>query len=657
MRSIVFIFILFGLCRNELSAQVLVEKADEIGLKHVAFSADYMGGGIAFFDFDRDGFDDLAVSGITNGDKLYRNIGNGRFEDVTEQSGLVHPARQRTVGINAGDINNDGYKEVLIVTDQRQANYLYLNNGDGTFTDISISAGFGSQRYSLASIFLDVNLDGLLDMYIVNYVDEIRPGFEHICYANQLYVNNGDLTFTEMSEEYGVADVGCGVAAVSTDINGDDIPDLYVANDFGQEVLPSAALINNYPDQSFTEVGENNGLGVKLYGMGVAGGDINNDGLLDYYTTSIGTNALLLQESSNHFVDVTDESGTASTYAGDLFSATWGVEMVDIDHDGLKDILLANGYISSAEFLSVNKLDPNKFYKNIDGLHFDDVSSRYGFNSETISRGLALSDYDNDGDMDIAALNLVQSSNTTEGNMLFYENRMSQGNWLKLKLEGTTSNRDAYGAKVKLFVGDSVRIAEVQGGSSCSSLNSDFVHFGLGSVEVVDSVRIIWPGGFSETYEDLETNSNYMIIEKGGVYILGCMDAEADNYNPEANMDFGCFTTVMGCMDKTALNYDSLANEPSECDYEVILTEPETRTAWVYPTVVKNDWTIHLTQELVDASVLVLVTNMQGKTMIKRQLYEAITGFDNSGLANGIYLVSILNSTFEVIHTSKIIVN
>ncbi|MEP0368205.1 MAG: FG-GAP-like repeat-containing protein [Cyclobacteriaceae bacterium] len=657
MRFIAIIFILFSLCQNELTAQTLVEKADELGLKHVAFSADYMGGGIAFFDFDRDGFDDLAVSGITNGDKLYRNLGNGRFEDVTEKCGLDHPARQRTLGINAGDINNDGFKELLIVTDDRHANYLYLNNGDGTFTDISISAGFGSQRYSLASIFLDVNLDGLLDMYIVNYVDEIRPGFEHICYANQLYVNNGDLTFTEMSEEYGVADVGCGVAAVSTDINGDDIPDLYVANDFGQEVLPSAALINHYPEQNFTEVGQNNGLGVELYGMGVAGGDINNDGLLDYYTTSIGTNALLLQESQNHFVDVTDESGTASAYAGELFSATWGVEMVDIDHDGLEDILLANGYISSADFLSVNKLDPNKFYKNLDGVHFDDVSSRYGFNSETVSRGLALSDYDNDGDMDIAVLNLVQSSNTTEGNMLFYENRMSQGNWFKMKLEGTISNRDAYGAKVKLFVGDSVRIAEVQGGSSCSSLNSDFVHFGLGAVEVIDSVQIIWPGGFTETYEKLEVNFNYQIIEKTGIYILGCLDAEADNYNPEANLDFGCFTTVVGCMDQTALNYDSLANEPGECDYEVILSESETTLTWIYPTVVKNDWIIRLPQELVDAGAFVLVTNMQGKTILKNQLHESITGFDKSGLAKGIYIVSVLNRDFDVVRASRIIVN
>lgn len=657
MKVIIANIILCLGCIIHIQAQHLLEKAEEIGLKHVAISVDHMGGGMAFFDYDNDGFEDLALSGGTNADHLYRNLGNRRFVDVTIESGLTHEFFVRTLGMNAGDINNDGFKDLLIVTDKRNHNLLYLNNGDGTFKDISIAAGFGSQRYSLASIFLDVNLDGLLDMYIVNWVQANGSGFKHLCYENQLYINNGDLTFTEISEEYGINDAGCGVAAVSTDINFDHIPDIYVANDFGAFVSPSSALINNFPQPNFSSIGSTNGLGVELYSMGVATGDINNDGLLDYYTTNIGRNALLFQENVGLFSDITTESATEGIYSGEFLSASWGAVMVDLDQDGLKEILVANGFIDATEEIRVSELDSNRLYKNIDGQHFVDKSVEYGFASDKLSRGIAVSDYDNDGDMDIGVLNILQSAGFSE-NMLFYENEMAQGNWLKLKLEGTKNNRDGYGTKVLVYSGTSKRIDELQGGSSFSSLNSSFLHFGLGEIAMIDSLEIIWPGGYVEKYYDLEANRTYLGVEMGGIHVLGCTNSAAKNYDPLAEADFGCFTIIQGCMDATALNYNSLANTPGDCSYKIeepVLAADKEIGITVFPTAVDNDWCIQIPENLYEMGMKLHLIDLNGKILLEQNIESSKDQISRQGVSPGLYLLHLMSSSSEVILRTKLI--
>ncbi|MEQ9302461.1 MAG: CRTAC1 family protein, partial [Marinoscillum sp.] len=532
--------ILFFVVENSAFSQGLNEVSTDIGLNHLTISFDLVGGGIAFLDYNNDGFEDLAISGGGERDRLFRNLGDGKFLDVTDYAGLKHDEIFKTMGINAGDINNDGYKDIVIVTESRDHNLLYLNNGNGSFKDISISAGFGSKRRSLASIFLDANLDGLLDIYIVNWVNQhksiedengVTIGFDHDCYSNQLYINNGDLTFTEMSFEYGVDDLGCGVAATSTDFNNDHLPDLYLANDFGEFIVPNSAFQNNYPSQKFTSEGNTNGLGVAIYGMGISTGDVNGDGRLDYYTTNIGRNVLLIQEDGV-YMDRTTEYGAENALSGDLFTTSWGTVMTDLDHDGYEDLIVANGFIPTAAFIKTNQIDTNRIYMNHLGERYIDQTKQLNLGNN-ISRGLAITDFDNDGDMDIGIVNLGRIMGDT-GNMSFYRNDMADGNWIKVKLQGVASNRDGYGAKILGYRHNRVFIDEIQGGSSCASLNSSIAHIGLGSIDELDSLKVIWPGGFTDSFYEVGTDQTYLVVEGEGLYRLGCMDPTATNYDPEA---------------------------------------------------------------------------------------------------------------------------
>lgn len=637
------------------SSQKLVEKASEIGLNHQMITPDLMGGGIAFFDFDNDGFEDIAMTGGRGQDHLYKNLGNGQFANVTSMSGMDNSAYFRTMGVNAGDLDNDGFKEIIIVTDKRNENILYKNNQDGTFTNISIAAGFGSQRASLASVLLDVNLDGLLDIYIINWVKDGDPNYQHTCYENQLYINNGNLQFTLANDSYAINDQGCGVAAISTDFNNDNIPDLYIANDFGPTVSPNAALINQFPQPLFSSMGFTNGLGEAIYGMGISAGDFNNDGRLDYYTSNLGSNLFLVQSPNNQFINRAAEYDVENQYSGSEFSSSWGSVIVDMDHDGYEEILVSNGYIPTIAGLSSTKLDSNRLFKNIGGQYFEDISKTAGFFSDKISRGMAISDYDNDGDMDLALINILQSGG--EVNMEFYENQLSDGNWLKIKLQGTVNNRDGYGAKVKVYDGAFVNIDEVQGGASCTSLNSNILHFGLGNISEIDSIEVIWPGGLKESFTQIAANQTYLVVEKGGLFVLGCMDQSANNYNSKATMDFGCFIPVFGCTDPEAINYNPLATNLEMCEYlnnETILTFGSSKKLQVFPTIVEDYFNIQM-QEIDDEKYQIQVIDLNGKVHLNQLLKTENEIIYRRSIPTGMYVLRIISSVSGQMVTTKLV--
>ena len=341
-----------------------------------------MGGGAAFFDMDNDGDEDLWISGGINRDVLYENDGSGYFKEVGVQAGLTITTNMVTTGVVTGDVDNDSYSDVLLLTHRGFHNTLLRNKGDGTFQDVTTSAGLEDESaYTLAAAMGDVNLDGYLDIYIANYIkkhvllydmtEDTVQGFDHTCHANRLYINNGDWTFTEVAEEQGVSDKGCGLAVAFSDYDGDNDADILVANDFGSWVLPNALYKNQFPEDGYEDVGKFSGMDVQIYGMGIAIGDYDMDLDLDYYITNIGKNVLLQNMGNGIFTDQAVQAGVPDTYVDEgLFTTGWGTAFMDFDNDTDLDLYVVNGFVPAAPFISNALHNPNRLFENDGDMDF-----------------------------------------------------------------------------------------------------------------------------------------------------------------------------------------------------------------------------------------------------------------------------------------------
>lgn len=540
----------------------------ESGIEHCHIAPNLMGGGIAVLDYDNDGFEDLYFTGGVYEDKLYKNNGNGTFTYVGISAGIYDVTRiLQTTSAVTGDIDNDGWDDIFVSSEPGEYNILFHNNGDGTFTNINIEADILDKSWSMGASFIDINLDGYLDIYVINYIDESNTiiddngsivGFAHKCFPNTLYINNGDNTFSERSSLYKVDSEGCGLAVTASDINGDYVPDIYIANDFGEWVIPNQVFQNDYPNAQFLDKGEELKLNVGLYGMGISIGDVDKNGALDYYVTNLGENALLSRTSENTFQNITQEAGVGNEKVGEFNATSWGTQLFDVDHDGDEDLYVSNGYIGAAPFLQTTVEDPNKLFLN-NGLGvFEDISLNSGMNNISISRGSALLDYDNDGDMDLVVSN-ISNVRTNPSNISVYENTVGQEkNWLKVKLKGTSNNANGYGSKVYCYVGEEIFVEEIYGGGSHASKSTAVGHFGLNEAETIDSLVVIWPGGNQQRFNSVETNQFLMIEEASTMYeVIGCMDNENVFYNEKASFNSGCFVeeppVVLSLANRTGL--------------------------------------------------------------------------------------------------------
>ncbi len=566
---ILFIFqILFY---PEGHSQSFNEVSRAIGVNHLTISFNLIGGGLAFFDYDNDGHEDLIVIGGAAQDRLFRNNGDGTFTDETIKAGLNNSNYFKTQAVVTGDINNDGFREIFIATDIGNPNILYLNNGDGTFTNISEGAGIIHESWSLGATLLDFNQDGMLDIYVINYIEEnnaLEDGFAHTCFPNFLYLNKGNNQFEEVASTYLVDEEGCGVAVTSFDENKDGKTDIYIANDFGEFIVPNVYFQNNFPN-SFEDKSVSSGLDAHIYGMGIGLGDIDNDGHTDLYTTNIGRNVLYHNNGNGTYTDLTTSAGVENTNYEDLFTTSWGAVFFDYDLDGAEDLFVSNGFIPASDFIKTSEVDPNKLYRNNGDLTFEDVTIEENIFNDEISRGAAYSDFDHDGDLDLAVVKLGKVLGSP-GNMLFYQNKSSTGNhWLQVKLEGTTSNRDAYGSTVYAYHGNTIWSQEISGGSSHASQNSSIAHFGLGNTETIDSLVVRWPNGETVTLINIEADHTYYIVENtAGYEILGCTDSNSINYDPEATLNQGCIFSIFGCTDPRAENYNPTATEDNNtCEF------------------------------------------------------------------------------------------
>jgi enediyne biosynthesis protein E4 len=512
--------------------------------ERATYIIEVMGGGCAFFDYDNDGWMDLLIVGgryedrvpAGGGTRLYHNGRDGTFTDVTAKAGLT--SKDWATGVCVGDYDNDGFED-LFLTAYGQ-NRLMHNNGDGTFTDVTAKAGLlsAAPRFGSGCTFLDYNRDGRLDLFVANYANvsfDTLPkpnlqmpncSFEGVAVncgpsglpfpTHSLYRNNGDGTFTDVSKEAGISAVrnGYGLTAVAFDVDEDGWPDIFVACDS----TPSLLLMNNR-DGTFREEGVMRGValsgaGQELAGMGIGVGDYDLDGRLDVVKTHFLNQASGLYHNvgKGEFEDVTVESGLGV----ERRFISWGAGMVDLDNDGYPDILEVTGTVYpelEAHYPSkYPSRSPRILFRNLGGGRFVELGDEAGpgITAPHMSRGCAFGDFDNDGDMDVLIMN------QNEPPSLLRNDAPAANNWLKLRLQGTKSNRSAIGARVVVRYGAKQQAQAVLSQTSYLSANDPRLHFGLGS-EKTASVEIHWPSGATETLGNVASNHLVHILEGKGV--------------------------------------------------------------------------------------------------------------------------------------------
>ncbi len=499
---------------------------DEAGIDHIYGANNFMGGGVAFFDYDNDGWEDIYMAGGNRQDALYHNNGDGTFTERGSAAGLTITNGFGTHAVTTGDYNRDGYRDVFLGTLNFWSNKLLRNNGDGTFTDVTTEAGLADHiAWSAAVAFGDYNLDGWPDLYVGNYTYNLAitydsvgviNGFAHDCDENWLFLNNGNGTFSDVTGLLNAgADTGCVLALAWTDVDFDHDPDLFVINDFGEFIVPNQLLRNNAP-AAFQDVSSLSNADVGMYGMGIAVGDYDHDGDLDYYATNIGLNHLYANNGNGTFTDKTFDAGVEDIWVRPgFYTVGWGTVFADLDNDTWHELVLSNGHMPAAEFIRNDIDNPNRlFYNNGDGT-FTDIAPASGIDHPGVCRGLAYSDYDQDGDLDLLFANIQSYYSAEVDKVLLYRNEHDNpdAHWLGVKLVGITVNPDAFGAKVLIELDGASWVDEVSGGCSHASQNSSILHFGLGSETDVNRLTVYWPGGQEQVLENVAADQILTIVQ------------------------------------------------------------------------------------------------------------------------------------------------
>ena len=500
-----------------------------------------MVGGVGLIDYDNDGYMDIffvngaAIPSLKKEspkyyNRLFHNNRDGTFTDVTDKSGLQGDGFD--MGVAVGDFDNDGWPDIYVASVTK--NHLYRNNHDGTFTDVTDKARVGMPSYkgekmwSAAAGWVDYDNDGKLDLFVSNYCrwhvngDPVcMSGGRERAYCHPkfyeplpctLHRNNGDGTFTDVSEETGISKVMCkGMGVGFNDFDGDGFIDIFVANDN----MPNS-LFHNLNGKKFEEVALDSGVaysetGKAVSGMGAEFRDIDNDGLPDIWhtATELETFPLFRNIGKGMFIDFTGRSGLARHT---LEMSGWGNAVGDFDNDGLKDLLVARGNVldNIAEFSERTFGEPLTIFRNLGNMKFEDVSTQTGTALELKNpyRGCVLGDLLNTGHLDIVTTALNNPArilrNTTS----------NSNNWVKFHLVGTKSNRMAIGAQLKVITGDgSAQYDIVSTSAGYQSSRDQRAHFGLGPFKTVKEVEIKWPSGIKQVLKDLPGNKIHRIEE------------------------------------------------------------------------------------------------------------------------------------------------
>jgi len=501
---------------------------------------DSIPGGVALLDYDSDGFLDIF---FTNGaripslskegpgfyNRLYHNNQDGTFTDVTEKAGLSGTGY--TIGVAAADFDNDGWTDLYVTGINH--NILYRNNHDGTFTDITEKAGVsgvnssGKKLFSISAAWIDYDNDGHLDLFVTNYLDW-SPETSKVCglpgkrlscppslypgEPNILYHNNGDGTFTDVSESTGIAgQIGKGMGVAVADYDGDGWMDIFVANDNARNFL-----FKNRQSKGFDEVGVEAGIaytddGIPVSSMGVDFRDYRNEGKPGIFLTALGgeTFPLYRNEGNDLF--------TMDTYPANIGFSTykmsgWGAGIVDFNNDGYKDLFSANSHVSENADIDPQQhyLQANAIFENMKDNTFQDVSAHAGpgLSLRAAHRGAAFGDLNNDGKIDIVVSVIAGHAE------LLYNTTANGNHWLLIQTVGTKSNRDGIGTQIKLTSqSGSVQFNQVTTAGSYASSSDKHVHFGLGRDKVVKEITLRWPSGTVQTLHNVKADQILRVTE------------------------------------------------------------------------------------------------------------------------------------------------
>ena len=490
-----------------------------------------MAGGVAVFDYNNDGNLDIF---FTNGaditslkktspkywNRLFRNNGDGTFTDVSEQAGLTGTGYD--TGVAIGDYDNDGYEDIFVSGVHR--NTLYHNNGNGTFTDVTEKAGLArldaqyGPLWSVGAAWVDVNNDGLLDLFVVNYLswDVSREpdckfnGKPEYCHPrfykelpNQLFINKGDGTFEDVSQQSGIrSHLGKGMGVGVADYDGDGLPDIFVAND-----KLFNFLFHNKGNGRFDEVGFETGValpeeGNLISGMGTDFRDINNDGLPDIVIVALQNETFPIYQNNakGGFTEITAKSGMtrlSSPMSG------YSPNIADFDNDGWKDIFVSRGDVQSPNMASRTQIDqPNTVFRNLLGSGWAALTEEAGFGAQPPRRhrGSAIGDFNHGGKLDVVVTSLSAPAE------IWMNDSLNSNHWLELKLVGTKSNRDGIGVRIRVVAGGQAQFDQVSTASGYASSSAGPVHFGLGSAKTADEIEIRWPSGTKQTLKNVEAD-------------------------------------------------------------------------------------------------------------------------------------------------------
>jgi hypothetical protein len=533
------------------------------GDRYQEFALGGMGTGVAIADYDNDGWPDVFIVSKTESSRLFRNLGNWKFEDVTDRAGLIIGAAASSggglfgggdepapevwkQGATFADVDNDGWLD-LYVCRWGEPNWLFMNQGDGTFREEAAARGLALVDASGVGAFADYDRDGWLDVYVqtnmLNATENPSGQPDH------LFRNNGDGTFTDVSAAAGIGGANLAHSTTWWDYNHDGWPDIYIANDFA----PADFLYRNNQDGTFTNVIHDVVPTMPYSSMGADQGDINNDGLIDFLVTDMATtshekdqrgmasarelsredsdsptlapqtfrNTMFVNTPSHSMLEVANMAGIHAT------DWTWSVRFEDLDNDGLVDLHVTNGMNreyqnadlrdriilteNSTVRLRTMKDSPrlneaNLAYRNEGDLRFTEVGSEWGLDKVGISFGVALADLDRDGDLDIVHSNYGESAT-------ILENQSQSGNFVQIALRGTESNRFGVGARVTVETESGRQVRDLVLTRGYLSTSEPILHFGLGEDEKIKRLTVRWPSGLFQKFDDIESNQRYQITE------------------------------------------------------------------------------------------------------------------------------------------------
>lgn len=515
------------------------------GVARKKFIIETKGNGVAFLDYDRDGWPDIYLSngtrmeGFAEGqaptNHLYHNNRNGTFTDVTDRAGIARTGWQ--TGVCVGDYDNDGWDDLMLT--YWGQNRLFHNEHDGTFSEVAERAGLKQSRvrWGTGCTFLDYDRDGYLDLFVANYLEfdptaAPSPGDAPYCLwkgmpvlcgprglpdgFNVLYHNNRDGTFTDVSGPSGVGRKGGkGLGAVSYDFDNDGWPDIYVAND-----STASQLFHNNHNGTFTDVAQKAGVafnedGFEQGGMGLAVGDYDRDGWFDIFKTNFADDVPNLYHNNRDgtFTDLVYTAGLGKI----INLVSWGAGFVDVDNDGWKDLFYVNGHVYpevDQYRMDSGYREPRMLYRNLGNGRFENISSESGpaFEEQFSSRGCAFGDFNNDGKVDVLIMNMNDRPS------LWQNESQSTNAAIVVKLIGTRTNRSAIGARVRLTIGKRVQIDEVHSGDSVMSASDLRLHFGIGDARQADELEVRWPAtGRIDKFAPIGGNQIITIQEGEGI--------------------------------------------------------------------------------------------------------------------------------------------